>query len=656
MAGRTQDEKDKLVKDALEAWDNRDTSKLSQDEIVALWEDMWKACDFSWEGLADAGWERDDRKNDVQLFKQWRAPTKGPIKTEAEDPYWHEATLQDYWRWSAGVPEYADQDLLLNDEQLETAGLLKRIDGKLWHIAFRPEESCIQNEALRAIVLARISRANEFKDLRAEERALFNGVRATGFMKTLKDAWKSMNLVPDSHNPLHIAANISEFKRAHIPGVTFGEQASFYGTRFGGRAAFNNVTFQGAASFASAQFGSSALFVQSAFKKNVSFDKTQFGNKANFSQAAFLGNANFNSATFTGDTNFNSATFTGNARFTSAIFTGEADFLSATFTGNADFYSATFTGNADFLSATFTGNASFSSATFTGNASFRSANFEHSASFTNAKWGWDASGKKWLPVHYGRAFYNARFAEAANFETDHFNAFAAFDGARFNDKLYLREARVRDAHKQRFVDARKAVRVQIKADVERGKDADAAAVARWSELSSGYQTVKAVMEEHGDVDRAQLYHRFEIQARMKQPRISRPERVAAWFYGAASDYGASFVRPLWVLFLLWIVFALIYLGIAYLSGHLDLGDVRLGAPVAESVLNAFSLSFKNALLNLDNFGGSAVTTAKTSAALFGTDCWLLSGIARFFGALQTISSLVLVFFFGLAVRRKFQIR
>ena len=134
---------------------------------------------------------------------------------------------------------------------------------------------------------------------------------------------------------------------------------------------------------------------------------------------------------------------------------------------------------------------------------------------------------------------------------------------------------MRDAHKQRFADASKAVRAQIKADVERGEDADAAAVARWSELSSGYQTVKAVMEEHGDVDRAQLYHRYEIESRLQKPTARRSEKVAAWLYKAASDYGASIARPPLALFALWVIFAGAYILLAHFAGTLDLGSCLL---------------------------------------------------------------------------------
>ena len=46
------------------------------------------------------------------------------------------------------------------------------------------------------------------------------------------------------------------------------------------------------------------------------------------------------------------------------------------------------------------------------------------------------------------------------------------------------------------------------------RHAETAAMQYWTELSSGYQTVKAVMERDGDVERAQRYHRYEIETRL----------------------------------------------------------------------------------------------------------------------------------------------
>lgn len=84
------------------------------------------------------------------------------------------------------------------------------------------------------------------------------------------------------------------------------------------------------------------------------------------------------------------------------------------------------------------------------------------------------------------------------------------------------------------------------------------------------------------------------------------------------------------------------------------GPLDPSAPLSPTLLDAMSLSTKSALLNLDSFGGSAATMVKTSERLFGTGGF--AGAARFIGIVQTFFSFIFAFFFGLAVRRKFQIR
>ena len=55
----------------------------------------------------------------------------------------------------------------------------------------------------------------------------------------------------------------------------------------------------------------------------------------------------------------------------------------------------------------------------------------------------------------------------------------------------------------------------------------------WTELSSGYQTVKAVMERDGDVERAQRYHRYEIEARFVGIVQTLLSLILAFLFGLA---------------------------------------------------------------------------------------------------------------------------
>ena len=90
------------------------------------------------------------------------------------------------------------------------------------------------------------------------------------------------------------------------------------------------------------------------------------------------------------------------------------------------------------------------------------------------------------------------------------------------------------------------------------------------------------------------------------------------------------------------------------GGKASFGPLDLSASFSATLLDAFSLATKSALLNLDSFGGSPATMLETSERLFGNGRW--AGAARFVGIVQTFFSFILAFLFGLAVRRKFQIR
>lgn len=158
------------------------------------------------------------------------------------------------------------------------------------------------------------------------------------------------------------------------------------------------------------------------------------------------------------------------------------------------------------------------------------------------------------------------------------------------------------------------------------------------------------MERNGDVDRAQIYHRYEIEARLRRPTTTPAERLTARLYKSCSDYGASIILPIFTLAGLFWLFGAIYLILAMLAGA-DIAPFRPATAYAADLLDAFSLSFKNAFLQLDGFGK---ITSEQMQALFGNG--LISWIARFVGVIQTFFSIILAFLFGLAVRRKFQIR
>ncbi len=155
MSDLSQAKKDKLIRHAYNAYvsgrtykdENGHTRAKDYAEIEKLWLALWEACDFSWESLADAGWDLESTSsfwkmnvpgggaNFAQKLKQWCAPLDFPGEGKAHNT-WKEATLQDYWRYdplpNGGWRKNTDAELIAR-------GLLIEKDGKLWHALHCPE-------------------------------------------------------------------------------------------------------------------------------------------------------------------------------------------------------------------------------------------------------------------------------------------------------------------------------------------------------------------------------------------------------------------------------------------------------------------------------------------------------------------------------------
>ena len=178
----TQKEKDARIRAAFGAWENRKTHtmdgdgkriKTPREEIDALWLAMWEAADFSWAGLADVS-----GRNPAIELKQFTAPEGFPIGGEI--------TLQDYWRWSLGVPEFETDNRLLTDDELKQAGLLVARDGNLWHVLHLPAYSAVDHAPLQALLTARLKHAPGFQGYGPEGRVLLTGARAQALDRTLR--------------------------------------------------------------------------------------------------------------------------------------------------------------------------------------------------------------------------------------------------------------------------------------------------------------------------------------------------------------------------------------------------------------------------------------------------------------------------------------
>lgn len=681
-------------------------------DVLPFWEDMWGTFDFSWNGLSDAGWNREVRPNHAEELKRWRAPHDFPglgKEQGAGKALWKEATLQDYWRWSIGITDDPYPGRLLSDDELLARGLLVEQDGKLYHqlhlpgsdVAIPPDDtvgSTSAREALARLVLSRLTLSCDQKTDTAFELAFRgDGMRASGIDGLILKCARE-----DENRIVHLSLSLSELTEFSVKGTRFGDGCRFWGTIFGASANFDETVFGDDADFQYATFGNGPRFERARFGNGAKFVAGSFGREPWFHEARFGDSASFSSATLGRQGNFWKTEFGKGARFSSAHFGdsysvfGQGGFHQARFADNAAFdrintvgtisFSAARFGDAPtFQQARFGDYATFSQARFGDLSSFSHVDFRGPAEFDNVRFAGRTSffNAQWDPgTHYGGTFAGATFEDVTDFRTPNFVQFSAFHHAVFKQPVLLQPptggVRPEDIFRNAQDIAKAAIQKKIHFEKTRVRDPEEedsqSAIqfsAReikdriWSELSGGYRVAKKLMETAGDFDREQAFYRFEVKSRMRRPGISWPERVASWFYRIFSDYGASIGRPFAGLLLFTPLFAAIYFSIAAIT----LEGVTTPEPSApdeaqiEMPLQALEFSLNNAFRPLSALAtqepveGAAISPPdKRLGERLLFDAGTAWGIGvRILAIIQSLLSFILAFLFGLAVRRKFQI-
>lgn len=474
-------------------------------------------------------------------------------------------------------------------------------------------------------------------------------------------------------------------------GTYFYEKTSFDDARFHDYARFEQAFINNDANFANAIFTRNASFEGVLFKEHCDFDNAIFSEAAFFDNATFRGNASFNGADFSGKVRFWGSSFGKGASFDSATFGSDAVFSHATFTGRACFERVNFSGDAQFPGANFSDDASFGSATCAGVASFATARFEGLAFFGFKTWPAKAE-------HWHRAFFSADFRRSISFEGAGLNALAGFDGIRiapdaslllddlsdaqakaaFKRELHAalaagaRDARVAPvpsnalARRSRWTRWRVLWRMRRKRNAK-WDDIRAAQDNRLKELERGCRALVVEMEKLRDWNRAQLFFRFEIEARRRQNETPLWEKIASGLYDWLGDYGASIARPLAALllsipllaplygsFLAWQRPALCTQRLAPACAALDVDPRGTLWPIAWGSL-AFSAS---RALPFGAWEVKAEDPAQNNPArmlmLGEADTWQHVAI-RVVATLQSVFALAMAFLSGVAIRRRFQL-
>lgn len=349
---------------------------------------------------------------------------------------------------------------------------------------------------------------------------------------------------------------------------------------------------------------------------NAAFKQCIFTGQTWFSNAVFIDEANFFLASFIGETNFYQAIINGHADFNETNFVEDVYFGGARFNNEAHFNVANFTGEANFIQTTFMYYADFDETSFGKTLEIHWAKFESFASFRYIKWP--------APINWRKAFDRTRFYELVDFTGSDFKAFSAFDGIILDKGVRFDRPKSEQAADKQF-----------EFELATAKS-DGETIEPLQELEAGCRILKQEMAKQSDKNREQLLYKYELRSRAAQLNWRNPELWASKLYKWSSDYGMSIVRPLGFLLLLTGVFALLYY---MLGGHFT-GDITTFNLCEPNFVEAMTFSWNR------TFAFAAIGKMVQPEGQFGL---------QFLATIQSALSLVLLFLFALAVRRRFQI-
>ncbi|MCW3848096.1 pentapeptide repeat-containing protein [Sphingomonas sp. LB-2] len=461
---------DEKVAAAWEAYGQR-YRQIPYADLCQMWETLWATCDFSWAGLADAGWERGDEANEAQKLKRWLAPAdfpgEGRVHGEGELA-WREATLQDYWRWvplrrSASKPSttlgrWAGK--LLSDAELIKLGALTEIDGSLWHSIHCADFDLDADTKIFDGLRLRIENSAESSlDFYLDESGPDNRLQLTGCKAQHLDSCLRKLLKRESEPSLSvfIKASLSRHHSSMYANLSFGNDASFSLSLFSKNANFFECHFGNNVKFDSAIFDERAVFQKVNFSGEIDFSKTVFGEHTSFGYCTVGGRAGFTSARFGRSAFFGLTKFQSSVNFVTAKFSPGADFQSVSVGHQSRFSSAWFGDGARFINSSFGEDCTFSEAQFGSDIDFENGAFGKGLSFFKAKFGKKA---KFTSSTFGAsasfsecqfedidfqackfegnaAFWRTKFAGEADFSSVTISGFAGFSGCTFCDRVFF---------------------------------------------------------------------------------------------------------------------------------------------------------------------------------------------------------------------------
>ena len=303
------------------------------------------------------------------------------------------------------------------------------------------------------------------------------------------------------------------------------------------------------------------------------------------------------------------------------IFPVHLQMTDCSFAAMDPFRDCDFLGLTDFSKSRFMGPVtSLTNNRFDNSTEFRGAEFSHPTSFLGTEF--EAVGFQEVTFKRHVDFFFLKFNSNADFSGAVFKDAAVFDNAEFKWRLSFRKAQFErpplflNSKLPDGLDFREVQWPRLRAKTKSPQ-----------EFIEGYQRLKSEMDRQKLHEQELLFFGCEMQARGTALGNKTLDGFTTAIYGALSDYGRSYVRPLG-----WLALLIILGGLA--------GFAVTGRPILE----AFGQSFSDTL---------SVFGFRKEAAV------AVSAPPRFLvilGAIQTIIGSALIFLFLLALQKRFRMR
>ncbi|MDR6627610.1 hypothetical protein [Caulobacter segnis] len=474
---------------------------------------------------------------------------------------------------------------------------------------------------------------------------------------------------------------VANFAGAYVAGSSsftdaeFGPHSTFYGahvgTPFDGKGMAETKKVRGPVDFSRARFGICSSFERSVFGGVALFVGTVFQPSGSFADARFLDDANFNAAALGRAMKFQRVVFKGDAYFAAMEHSSLASGIAAerNFAPSAaefhaiDFTRAVFGKLASFPGRRFQEEAIFEEVIWRGPINFAGATFRHDVNIEYTRFANSDRGLWPGPLSLKRLWWSLAWDNRGRLKTG-FSSLAAFDAVRAR-----RWARFTAPVEPRGLMAvfRQWGWIEPNPDDEPITDR---AVARkivdeqYAKQETAFRSLRAALAAAAvKVGENRLFE-LELVARYRRPEapgVGAAERILAWLYHTCSRFGQSLIRPLlaWAALILLSVPVYWVMGkgstaevLAYLPGP---GRTTLDPDLGRALQASLAGAFKPFEVWASGYERQFVEPMSADVAWLArvTRTWPI--VSRLWSSAVSVLSLTLLFLFGLAIKRRFQV-